>query len=215
MHYQHQHVQHYPLPGAPDEPELIGSGVASESRVLELEGQIEQQRVQQMELISRIAQQEQRTLETQREQLRMMDNGIEPGRAYRSDVAKEGGKSARSTSLRSGTDKIERLAVNHQSLSRSVRTHHQSSVNSVRSCSVGSSEPPHDHDIEGSLPPDGPGASGAATGKTKLLSAAEEELQLTEECVHPEQHVTLAQLGPFQIGLRVTFAILVGGGICW
>jgi len=86
------------------------------------------------------------------------------------------------------------LSVGTQSLSRSVRTHHQSSVNSVRSCSVGSSEPPHDHDIEGSLPPDGPGASGAATGKTKLLSTAEEELQLTEECVHPEQHVTLAQV---------------------
>jgi len=46
-------------------------------------------------------------------------------------------------------------------------------------------------------------------GKGKKMSAAEEELQMTEEALAPEKLVSLSQMGPLQIAIRVTAAVFV------
>lgn len=215
MEYGNVHVQRFSLPGAPEEPELAGSGIASEAKVMELEEQIEFQRRQQAELIARIAEHEQNTLDGQREILRRIDNGMEPARAYNSSGVRDSFRQHRASRRESSPSSRE------PSRERSIRSDSQYSA---RSGHTNPTQPRQSLNIEHnnsqqslrSNPSKNARGQNTVTDENEVkrtLGSAEEELQMTEQVVNEGDHITLAQLGPLQIGLRMVGVLVIAAVI--
>ena len=200
--------------GALDTLENVSTaGVATEAQLLDLEAQIEHQRVQQMELIARIAEHEQQTLDNQREMLRQMDNGATPAQAY---------------NARSATFRAHRASARGSSMSRSREPStepHRS--REPRRSAGGSSDGQHSaRSGRTTLSENNPGTfvplrasdnrpqdleADAGSIKQKKMSAAEQELALTEAALNQDQ----PQLNHVQLALRVIFMGLVGGALAF
>lgn len=210
--------------GALDTLENVSTaGVATEAQLLDLEAQIEHQRVQQMELIARIAEHEQQTLDNQREMLRQMDNGASPAQAY----------NARSVS-QSATFRAHRAGARGSSMSRSQepstephRSQEPNRSREPRRSAGGSSDGQHSaRSGRTTLSENNAGTivtlrasdnrpqdleAGAGGIKQKQMSAAEQELALTEAALNQDQ----PQLNHVQLALRVIFMGLVGGALAF
>ena len=181
--------------------------------------QIERQRLQQAELITRIAEQEQQTLINQREQLRRMDNGQEQAQTYNPHGARdsyrqrhrsrepavEGRASTARASREPSRERSERSA-HSGSMRRASREPSPAGGGETHKASFRSGRSGRPEHIEAAAPPSGPGAA-------KRRSEAEQELQMTEDVVNPEGQTTLAQLGPTQIAVRVALAVFLAAGL--